>query len=430
MQRKSKTDDYVHLIVYFIDPRHLVERSETRRREVRQSRSVNGMSDDRRGRSNSESHAAHGRPSGHLKSRDSSTNINGEGEEGVAEEETSIEGLSSADISILSKMSKIANVLPIIAKADTLTMARLYEVRQAVRRSLKAAKIDLGTFDIASSVNRRKKHNVPRTEAVVSREPIETMAAEEDQHLPQKANGKEEVKVVRVRSRRAYSASGPRPASDVFGHAGESDAGHENNASLARGNSFQSTEPLFSRSAEEEEDEDATAKAHEELLKLMPFSVFVPEPIQIYRKKKSFQHRRPTSAEDPDFDMMQQDSVPPVPPLPRIDGTHSASAESGDTPPRESEEIGTALSPGPSDYPHAYPLPTALLPSERYERNYRWGTANVLDPDQCDFGILRSTIFGTHLEALKESTTARYEAFRSRRLELNRQLRQGSVSEV
>jgi hypothetical protein len=404
VQRKSKTDDYVHLIVYFIDPRHLVERSETRRREVRQ---------------------------GYLKNRDSSTNVNGDAEEG-REDETSIEGLSEADITIISKMSKFANVLPIIAKADTLTMARLYEVRQAIRRSLKNAKIDLGTFDIASSVNRRKKHNISRNEAVVSRnEPIEMMAAEEDQHLPRQAAGKEEVKVVRVRSRRAYSASGPRPASDVFGHAEESDAGHHNNASLARGNSFQSTEPLFSRDAEEEEDENASAKAHEELLKLMPFSVFVPEPIQVYRKKKSQQYMRPNSAEDPDFDFTQQNGVPPVPPLPRIDGTNSASAESDDAPPRESEEIGTALSPGPYDYPHAYPLPpTALLPSERYERNYRWGTANVLDPDQCDFGILRSTIFGTHLEALKESTTARYEAFRSRRLELNRQLREGSASEV
>jgi hypothetical protein len=375
----------VHLIIYFIDPIQMVEKCESRRREARRTRTSNNLSAEGRGRSNSESHAQ-GRPS-FPKSRDSTTDVNGE-TGGEMEEDSSTEGLSPLELSIISKLTKCANVLPIIAKADTLTLTRLHEVRQAVRKSLKAAKIDLGTFNIDSSNSRRKQ-------STTNDDVLETLVAENQEP-------KEEVKLIRVRSRRSFSASGRVASASTAGHGEESEVGH----SSLEAEALHSTDPLFPAGPENEEDPEAIEKAHHDLLKMIPLSIFVPDPI-----------RRKVRAEDQDG-QVQQSRVPPVPPLPRM--PTNGTIESIDI----TRDSG-GVSPITTDLSQPQ-IPKVPVASSRYERNYRWGTANVLDPNQCDFGLLRTTILGTHIDALKDSTSLRYEQFRSRRLELIGRLKQGA----
>ncbi|KAH9811835.1 hypothetical protein DFH28DRAFT_900232 [Melampsora americana] len=55
--------------------------------------------------------------------------------------------------------------------------------------------------------------------------------------------------------------------------------------------------------------------------------------------------------------------------------------------------------------------------SSIFSRRFRWGTIDVLDPNHCEFSLLRAILFGTHLTKLKESTRLeKYESFRTERL--------------
>lgn len=51
---------------------------------------------------------------------------------------------------------------------------------------------------------------------------------------------------------------------------------------------------------------------------------------------------------------------------------------------------------------------TGFLQSEAcsltYARRFRWATVNVLDPNHCEFMLLRAVLLGTHLTRLKDST--------------------------
>lgn len=422
IQRKLKSEDHIHLILYFIDPRHLSERTDSRRKEVRQGRSKGRPThEDRRARSQSESNANGRIPGGILKRNNSSNHVEGEVEESQEEKDFGVEGLSFTEIGILSKLSKYANVLPIVAKGDTLSLSRSYEVRNAVRKSLKVAKVDLGVFDFASIKTRKKRLSTEGETAIPDDEQQERLNGESN-----------DVKVIRVRSKRSYSSNNIRPTSaamsSTMSHGEESETG---SSSLYDTTGFQQTEPLFQNDAVDDEDEADRVKSHEELMRHMPLSIFVPEPMQVYRKKKSslFSKRPGSGGREEDVDTVYS-KIPPVPPLPRNTSDHAIPSSTRTNLNNAKEELlderqqlTLAISPNPAAFSAS--LPTALLPSSRYERNYRWGSAHVLDPEHCDFGLLRTTILGTHLEQLRESTSMRYEAFRTRRLELNRLLREG-----
>ena len=402
MQRSGRAGNHVHLVLYFIDPRHLVERNAARRDEARKSRYGQVSGEQRKSRTYSESQTL-GRSgqTARLMKRSESTPLMGDAgdqEQEPDDDECTVEGLSSAELSILARLSQLSNVLPIIAKADTLTLTRLHEVRQAVRRSLRAAKIDLGTFDIGTAKGSRAKKAGGEGRAAAEGEP--TIG--------------EEVKVIRIRRRRSISASGriDRPTSQA-GYA--STAGHGGDMEDEEGEG--GSPPEQKRSLEDD------GPSSEDLLRLVPLSVFVPEPVRTTaRKSKVPAARRPSSAEE---DMSSQGGhVPPVPPLPRELSNTQVSSEVLDSSATNGAAVAAAGSPPPASEQRQQPRRT-LVPSGRDERNSRWGTARVLDPEQCDFGLLRTAILGTHLDALRESTAQRYESFRSHRLELNRLLRQG-----
>ena len=348
--------------------------------------------------------------------------------QGAEEQEHGVEGLSQLELGILARMSKFASVLPVIAKADTLSLSKLHEVRQAVRKSLRSARIDLGLFDLAKVKRKNKTGGSGRRtasmESAMTDEPEVRIAST----TSTVANGKDGIKVVRIRPRRSYSATGERPKNQVGSFNGVSAEEDEK----TKWHHLQHTEPLFNNDAVDTEDVNDEETIMEELLRTIPPTLFNPEPIRSYRKKKVSLSKRPGSVERDSVELIQQhqqqqqQNVPPVPPLPRETSFSSDSFESSGW---ERYEIGTAMSPTPGE---TAPTPTqtehtAPCLSSRFERNYRWGSANVLDPDQCDFGLVRTTILGTHSEQLKEATAMRYESFRMQRLELNRLLRQGKA---
>lgn len=78
--------------------------------------------------------------------------------------------------------------------------------------------------------------------------------------------------------------------------------------------------------------------------------------------------------------------------------------------PLSSEEVLVLNKMNPLDFNHE-------LQSVGYLRRFRWAQVDVLDPKSCEFGLLRSVLFGTHLTKLKEITRLeKYESFRTERL--------------
>ncbi|UZJ55317.1 hypothetical protein CBS101457_004637 [Exobasidium rhododendri] len=390
VQRRVTPENHVHLVLYFIDPRHLVERTASRRKNILEARHGKSEMTKSRGKMDSLSNGRH---------------HDMQDEDWTEGNESCVEGLSTNEINVIARLSRLANVLPIIAKADTLTETRLLEVRQAVRSSLKEAGVDLGVFDFAES------------EKNASNKKGDSDAASDD------GNGSfdeqdEPVKVIKTRRGRTFSTAGSmkRPSVPEFGSLRNNKQGSDD--------SYGAGLPTSTSSSNEDEEEQGQSKG--DLLRMIPFAIFVPEPSRpTHRNKKSFSSRGAYNNDD--FD----NHIPPVPALPRgiSSDTNSISdmLEKYVSERDFHQEIGggiNSLSSHSSSLLLPPRLPTTLTGSSRYRRDFRWGSANVLDPHQCDFGLLRTAILGTQLDELRESTVARYENFRSKRLELNRVLRE------
>lgn len=392
-----------------------MERRESRKKLALQKRL--GQSEDKR-RSRTQSESRSRSPGAFRKQVDHGLYYKDDATEQRSQEELEygVDGLSEMELKILSKMSKLANVLPVIAKADTLSASQLLEVRQAVRISLKAAKIDLGVFDVASTKPKKKRSGPLKKSGSVE------FGDGDGEDLNGAADDKENVKVIRLRSRRSYSAM-------------EFKRMHQANAEKGQnGHSLQHTEPLF---PDEAADPDALEEqeAHDRFMQSMPPAIFVPEPTRMHhqhqQQQQQQQQRRKKSSSASKYAIGEKSPFR-VPPVPAIPADLSNSSDLTDGQQYSRSEIGTAMSPEPEEMP---PTPSQQLPhappaSARFERNYRWGSASVLDADQCDFGLLRDTILGTHAETLKDSTSLRYEAFRTERLEFKESLRQGKSGYV
>ena len=69
-------------------------------------------------------------------------------DESDSEDDEDAHGLtvSPADIRVIRRIAARANVLPVIARADSLTDAKLAAVKRVVRRDLRAADLDFGVF--------------------------------------------------------------------------------------------------------------------------------------------------------------------------------------------------------------------------------------------------------------------------------------------
>jgi len=398
-------------------------------------------------------------------------------EEELEDEDDCVEGLSRRELLILSRLSERANVLPIIAKSDTLTSAQLEEVRTAVRNSIVKANIDLGAFEVEGV--RRKKRIRPREPNPISsfqqRGELEDSTPESSADAPLNS---EPVKVIRIRSRRSYSAhSGERMAASTSGHSISGNNVFDD--TVDDGSNLGHTTPLFDGKAKdgEDEDEEDTKIAPDFLSKMIPFSVFVPEPIRV-RAKQANSNRYNSNVQKPGPPTRKlsmnsiAENLPPVPKLPEdiasikkgrpstgstvshndphnaVNGEENVevldvgnesreneagrqSLESASIHPTSNGDISSTNGSNSNSIQGAtFSSPPPPPPqSMRFVREFRFGNANVLDARQCDFSLVRTCILGSHVEKMREVTNDRYERFRSQRLEFRRQnMKQSSAS--
>lgn len=521
VQRQPRGDGLTHLILYFIDPAFMIDRFHTRKARILRARYASAQtnggnksndSQQKRARSTSmvgnsaiaqaaassgglskqaqtaqlrqsmeniqirsnsvkSKHSAKGSVSTvDMPSYNSDLQAKEVAEEELDEEDDCVEGLSQRELSILSRLSERANVLPIIAKSDTLTSAQLEEVRTAVRNSIVKANIDLGAFEVEGV--RRKKRIRPREphpiSSVVQRGELDESTPESSADAPLSS---EPVKVIRIRSRRSYSAhSGERMAASTSGHS----IGGNNvfDETVDDGSNLGHTAPLFDNKASqaEDEDEEDVKTAPEQLSKMIPFSVFVPEPVRVRSKQANTQRPVPPTRK---LSMNSiAENLPPVPKLPDDiaslkkgrPGTSSTASNSDPSNHGEKVEVLEAevesgvgngqqggrqslesasthpTSNGNTPIPNgggnqssnstpgsvqgatfSSPPPGPPQQSTRFVREFRFGNSNVLDARHCDFGLLRTCILGSHVEKMREVTNDRYERFRSQRLEYKRQ---------
>ena len=73
--------------------------------------------------------------------------------------------LPQADINAIRRLSARVNVLPVIARADTLTTDRLTSVKMAIRRDLAEAGIGFGIFDLDIPLYAQLENKLAKTKA-------------------------------------------------------------------------------------------------------------------------------------------------------------------------------------------------------------------------------------------------------------------------
>ncbi|KAG9126643.1 hypothetical protein FRC07_002656, partial [Ceratobasidium sp. 392] len=375
--RQSKGDHHVHLCLYLIDPSTIQSPAQRQRahQALRATRSYTGLASPRADTPDDSSH---------------DSDYDSDSDESI--------GLVPSEIRAIQRLANRTNILPVIARGDTLTDARLEKVRKAIRRDLSRAGVDMTVFGIG-------EEEIPERGRKDSRLTI--------------GPGQEEPKVIKIRSTRLPSRtrSTQRTEESV---ASTSGLGLDTNT----GNSPISTSSdvhLIPRT------DDAT------LARMFPLVTIAPDIVKPKRGSKG-----------------GTASPKELSASPELPGTPTAiTTDDPDLPSAELNGNGKMTSPTMGRSPSAYP-PSALPPSSwrpgfggssirqytfpepdapggsggartyprgAFTRKYRWGTIDVLDPAHCDVSVLRGVILGSHLNTLKIHTReVLYEKFRTEKL--------------
>jgi Septin len=256
--------------------------------------------------------------------------------------------MSPAELRVIRRLTARANVLPVIARADSLTDERLTAVKLAVRRELRDAGLDFGVFgppdfDKSPAQNGHGIHMPP--------------AGDNDADLA--GDGRKSRTVIKLRPNRRPNAHRSRSRSRIE----HSDAGDDEPLSLDN-DSIASVR--FS----------AQIVARMDLSDLLPFALIAPEQVP----KRSFKELRMSS---------YSESI-------GTDNDSSAVSPSDDG--HDRPQSGGQLSSGrPKVMPPYNEGPPADLKG-MFLRKFRWGTVDVLDPNHCDFAALRTAVLSTHMK--------------------------------
>lgn len=279
--------------------------------------------------------------------------------------------ISPAEMRVIRRLSARANVLPIIARADSLTDDKLSAVKDAIRRDLKDAGLDFGVFGPAKAEAEAPKanghtngtaHESESTESSHDSElnGVEEVAEDSDaEDIPAERPSRPVIKLRparhSVRLSRSRSRRDIKAAAEVEG-ASFRDVDRESVANVR-----------FS----------AHIVAKTDLTTLLPFALITPES----GIKRKHGRQRPVSTDSGHL------------------SNYSSAVEE------------------PSENGHGFtPLQTPISSSSLSNRNFaylngppddlkgvftrkfRWGTVDVLDPNHCDFAALRTAVLSTHLK--------------------------------
>ncbi|KAH8825360.1 septin family protein [Flagelloscypha sp. PMI_526] len=354
--RKSKGDQHIHLCVYLIDPSSVISAAARR--------SLSSLP----GRSKSQTTVSASNPPDLVPDTASL----------ASEDDTEAPlTMSPAELRVLKRLAGRVNVLPIIARADSLTDEQLALVKQAIRDDLHTAGIGFGIFGDPPNTVKNENLATPRKTHFV--EPANghlngdasTEADEEEEEERQSRP------IIKLRGSRRGKAglSRSRSRRDL------SRAAQDDSVALPIDDDTESVANVrFS----------AHIIAKVDISSLLPFAIITPENIGRIRRAPSPSVIASPSSPDPDSE----------------DGQHST---------KSTIEPMTPASPQSAHLGYLDGPPADL--KGVFVRRFRWGTIDVLNPDHCDFSALRTSILSTHIKVLKTSTKeVLYEKYRTEKL--------------
>lgn len=262
--------------------------------------------------------------------------------------------MSPAEIRVIRRLSARTNVLPVIARADSLTDERLAAVKDAVRQGLQEAGLGFGVFDPApkptESTHKAAEvangHTQGNGDANGHVEEEDSDDENEDSSDERQARPVIKLRPARHRTRSNLSRS--RSRRDLAGAGVSPDPTDRESVANVRFH--------------------AHIIAKTDLTALLPFALIAPEDVGKLRK-------RPLS------------SVPSSPVPDASEDGHAGSFHDPSQSPSQASVRNIAYTLGPPDDLKGI-----------FTRKFRWGTVDVLDPNHCDFAALRTAVLSTHLK--------------------------------
>ena len=332
--------------------------------------------------------------------------------------------MSPVDIRIIRRLSARANVLPVIARADSLTDGKLAAIKKVVRRDLRAANLDFGVFgpvaDDPKSPSDERQNGHSHTNSSTGSEhsngtsngngngngnaPPKEEEKTEEEPAEEERTSRPVIKLRPTRLARRPSRSRSRlEITDV---------------SLAEDPSadmINDTESVASRRF------SAHIVAKTDLSANLPFALITPEHVRKKRTPKGVVSPSSASAnghvaESKDGHASNRDSMI----APSEDGHAFSIAQSSVMSP-VSPSTPTSL----RHFPYLQGPPADL--KGVFVRKFRWGTVDVLNPEHCDFAALRTAVMSTHIKVRGRSKCAMR---RTGRADMPRQLLKIRTKEV
>ncbi|KAJ7789325.1 septin family protein [Mycena olivaceomarginata] len=348
--RKSKGDQHIHLLIYMIDPSSIMTVAARRGQSSLPSKT------------RSETTVSYRNPPDLVP--DTSSDDSDDESEGPLT-------MSPAEVRVIHRLSARSNVLPVIARSDSLTDEKLMAVKTPVLRTgLAEAGLDFGVF----SPPKQDTAETPRraTRFAESRGP-------RNGHVNGNGNG---------------NAHGDGDANaNGAAEADEDDDGEDRQSRPViklrqrsnRGLSRSRSRRDLSRAGDDERrpaspEAESLANVRPTLGAIMPFALIAPESGKRSKRR---------------FSLDTEALSTPASPLQQSEDGHAPSIEGAvpQTPASIHSNRGLAYLQGPPD-----DLKGVFI------RKFRWGTVDVLDPTHCDFAALRTAVLSTHLKILKTHT--------------------------
>lgn len=270
--------------------------------------------------------------------------------------------MSPAELRVITRLSARVNVLPVIAKADSLTDESLSAVKTAVREGLRHTGLGFGVFSTP------KPREAPHPQSPSQEEATNGFHNGTNGTAHHGENGNShgvtdgDTEKDRV-SRTVVTLKG----------------GSRSSRSRSRGRRDLSSIANDEREPQYPDEEETVANIRfsaqtvtkVNLDTLLPFALIAPEPLNAPRPRRL----RSTTA-DSKCSLNHEDT----------EGTSSP--------------VETATNPDIPMGSRKLAVPTIPPESLRgvFTRKFRWGTVDVLNPEHCDFAALRTAILLTHMK--------------------------------
>lgn len=273
-------------------------------------------------------------------------------------------GMSSAELRVIRRLSERVNVLPVIARADSLTDDALSAIKAAVRRGLRGVGLDFGV--LSTPMAKEGNLSSPLQEIATNGDALHGDSNGTNDRLP---NGDSHASSDEMHKERA-----PRPVIKIqTSRVSRSRSRSRRDLSVA---AHDGREPYFPEDADEQSVAtvrfSAQALAKTDIETLLPFAFIAPEPLSCPRTTTQL----PPPA--PDSKPVGEDPVT------------SASTPVAETPtvPPDSPVLRKSV--------YDRPPPEDLRGV--FTRKFRWGTVDVLNPDHCDYAALRTAMLLSHMK--------------------------------